>query len=211
MRAVLGWLGRRARLEGEPDGRGGAVVVIQRFGGALNLHLHLHALVLDGVFTRDAAGLVRFVPARPLTALDVAEVLAIVVPRQRALLDRRGIGDEGAPDIDAWDDAAPALADAAAASVQGLVTTGSGVRRPLRMATAVPHAFSRGARTVSSPEGCQAFADGFDLHADVRVEAGQRERLERLCRYALRPAVAADGAPSGSTCWRAGDAAAVCG
>jgi hypothetical protein len=26
------------------------VIVVQRFGGALNLNVHLHALVLDGVF-----------------------------------------------------------------------------------------------------------------------------------------------------------------
>jgi hypothetical protein len=44
LRAVLGWLRRRARLDGVPDGRGGAVVVIQRFGGSLNLNPHLHAL-----------------------------------------------------------------------------------------------------------------------------------------------------------------------
>jgi hypothetical protein len=30
---------------------------------------------------------------------------------------------------------------------------------------------------------------GFDLHAGIAVRAGARERLERLCRYALRPAV----------------------
>jgi hypothetical protein len=34
------------------DGRGGAVAVIQRFGGALNLNVHLHVLALDGVFAR---------------------------------------------------------------------------------------------------------------------------------------------------------------
>jgi hypothetical protein len=33
---------------------------------------------------------------------------------------------------------------------------------------------------------------GFDLHAGVVVPAGARDRLERLCRYALRPAVGQD-------------------
>jgi hypothetical protein len=32
-----------------PGGSSGAVVLAQRFGGALNLNLHLHALVLDGI------------------------------------------------------------------------------------------------------------------------------------------------------------------
>jgi len=36
--------------------------------------------VLDGVFARDAAGVVAFHAARRLTTLDVAEVLAAVEP-----------------------------------------------------------------------------------------------------------------------------------
>jgi hypothetical protein len=37
-----------------------------------------------------------------------------------------------------------------------------------------------------------ARADGFDLHAGIVVPAGARDRLERLCRYALRPPVGQD-------------------
>jgi Putative transposase len=33
---------------------------------------------------------------------------------------------------------------------------------------------------------------GFDLHANVEVPAADRARLEQLCRYLLRPAVAHD-------------------
>lgn len=32
--------------------------------------------------------------------------------------------------------------------------------------------------------------NGFSLHADVRCGAGQRKKLERLCRYVARPAIA---------------------
>jgi hypothetical protein len=76
--------------------RGGAVAIIQRFGGALNLNVHIHALVLDGVFARDRAGVVGFHPARRLTTLDVAEVLADVESRSRRLLNggRRRSDDE---------------------------------------------------------------------------------------------------------------------
>ena len=49
MRAILGFLRRRARDAGVTDGRGGAVAILQRFGGALNLNVHIHALVVDGV------------------------------------------------------------------------------------------------------------------------------------------------------------------
>ena len=35
-----------------------------------------------------------------------------------------------------------------------------------------------------------AATDGFSLHADVRVKADERDRLEKLLRYAARPAIA---------------------
>ena len=125
MRAVLGWLRNRARLDGVTDGRGGAVAIIQRFGGALNLNVHVHALVMDGVFARDEAGALAFHPARRLTDLDVAEVLATAEPRIRRALDRRGLGDgDDASGADAWADEAPVLAGLAAASVQGIVALG---------------------------------------------------------------------------------------
>jgi len=56
VRAVLCFLRTRARRAGLADGRSGAVAIIQRFGGALNLNVHIHALVVDGVFTDDGAG-----------------------------------------------------------------------------------------------------------------------------------------------------------
>jgi hypothetical protein len=111
MRAVLGWLRRRAQLEDVADGRGGAVAVIQRFGGALNLNVHIHALVLDGIFAKDRAGPLVFHPTSDLTALDIAEVLATVEPGIARLLNRRGIGedDDSAGEADAWTDEAPVL------------------------------------------------------------------------------------------------------
>jgi hypothetical protein len=32
------------------EGQGGAVTLVQRFGSAANLNIHLHCLVLDGVY-----------------------------------------------------------------------------------------------------------------------------------------------------------------
>ena len=37
-----------------------------------------------------------------------------------------------------------------------------------------------------------AHLDGFDLHADTAVQANDRARLGRLCRYLLRPPIASD-------------------
>ena len=170
------------------DGRSGAVAVIQRFGGALNLNVHVHALVLDGVFATDDAGALAFHPAPRLTALDVAEVLASVEPRIRGLLDRRGLGDDdGGTTHDPWADASPVLAGFAAASVHGIVATGP--RRGARVGRV-----GEAPETVPPAEAgrCHARSNGFDLHAGLVVPAGHRDRLERVCRYTLRPPVPRD-------------------
>ena len=99
---VLGFLRRRAQRHGVADGRSGAVAIVQRFDGALNLNVHLHALVLDGVFTMNRSA-VDFHPVRRLTREAVAVVVAVIARRVERLLERRGLaggaerGD--APDV----------------------------------------------------------------------------------------------------------------
>jgi hypothetical protein len=186
LRAVFRVLRDRARDDGVEESRGGAVAVIQRFGGALNLNVHIHALVLDGVFARDADGALGFHPTRRLTTLDVAEVLATVEPSIKRLLDRRGLGEGDGDDsaADAWTDEAPVLAGLAVASVRGTVALGP--RRGSRL-----RRLGDAAEPIETPMpgDCHARANGFDLHAGLVVPAGQRERLERVCRYALRSPV----------------------
>ena len=189
VRAVLRCLHARARDGGVGDGHGGAVAVVQRFGGALNLNVHIHALVLDGVFAPGRADALAFHPAPPLTTLDVAEVLQTVEARVRRLLERRGFGDgdAGASDGDVWAEEAPGLAGLAAASVQGQLALGRD--RGARVQRLGDEAEEEG---ETAHGNCHARANGFDLHAGLVVPAGQRERLERVCRYALRPPVSAE-------------------
>ena len=71
--AVFASYRARARRDGIEGSEGGAVTFLQRFGGSLNLNLHLHVAFLDGVFTRDAEQRVQFHPAR---AVDAAELQA---------------------------------------------------------------------------------------------------------------------------------------
>jgi len=186
VRAVLGFLRRRAGRDGVDDGRSGAVVVVQRFGGALNLNIHLHALVLDGVFTNDG-GIVRFHPVRRLTRDDVAEVVALVARRVTRLVERRGLAGraEDGEASDPWSDEAPVLAAVAAASVEGRVALGPRAGARVRRCGDPPE---EGTPATLGP--CHAHAGGFDLHAGLVVRAGQRDRLERVCRYALRPPLA---------------------
>lgn len=175
LREVSRHLRTRARERGLRDVRGGAVAIVQRFGGALNLNVHIHALVLDGVFARGEDGRLRFHGARELDAADVADVLAAVTPGVQRLLARQDADDLGMSD--AFAEASPLLAGLAAASVQGRVALGGTPGgRPRRVGqTSVD-------RGVPALGVCHARWEGFDLHAAVPVPAGQRDRLERVCR-----------------------------
>ena len=88
---------------------------------------------------------------------------------------------------DAWAEDAPVLAGIAAASVQGVVALGD------RAGARVRRVGNQAEEDETPALGhCHARQDGFDLHAGVLVPAGQRERLEGVCRYVLRPPVAQD-------------------
>ena len=104
-------------------------------------------------------------------------------------MHRRGVSDgrEGFDAPDRWTEDAPALAGLAAASVQGLAALGVRAGAPVR----------RWGDTIELPDPpalgrWHARQHGFDLHAGIVVPAGRRDRLERLCRYALRPPVGQD-------------------
>lgn len=63
--SVLGYHRARARRDGVAHGRSGAVAISQRFGDALNLNVHIHALLIDGVFAHEGEQLqVPGAPAR---------------------------------------------------------------------------------------------------------------------------------------------------
>ena len=109
----------------------------------------------------------------------------------RARLARAGLDEEAGAEADGLGDAAPVLAGLAAASVQGVLALGGMPgRRPQRLGGddgAAPHR----PRPAARPDTPHARWDGFDLHAGVAVP-GHRARLERLCRYVLRPPVTGD-------------------
>jgi hypothetical protein len=105
----------------------------------------------------------------PPTDEDVCALTARIVRRVARLLRTRD-ADAAASDPPELDDLVHANAEA--------------VRLP------------RAARTPSAPSGSSrrraALVDGFSLHANTVVDAGDRTGLERLCRYLLRPLISAD-------------------
>jgi hypothetical protein len=80
VRAVTGWLKRRARRlrVAGPLLKNGAVTVIQRFDSALALNVHFHSIVLDGVFALDRRARPVFHPTPPPSDAEVAAVATVI-------------------------------------------------------------------------------------------------------------------------------------
>src|SRR5437899_2477865 len=100
VRAVLGFYRRRARRTGMRDGRSGAVTVIQRFGGGLQLNIHFHTLLLDGVFAQGEDGSPEFHAAEPPSDEGVARLLGTIYRRVPPLHAGRRLDVAGPPAAD---------------------------------------------------------------------------------------------------------------
>jgi hypothetical protein len=187
VRAIFGSLRRRARGAGVPGRLDcGAVTFIQRAGGAVNFNLHLHTLVPDGVWA-VVGGEHRSVEVRPLEDGEVRRVAATVARRVARLLRRRGLLEDDAAELD---ESEALLGAIAGASIRGRIATGPRAGQPmLRLGDRVdPEAIDW---SVNPAPRC-AVVDGFNVHANVRVPARDRLRLERLARYVSRPPIASE-------------------
>lgn len=186
VRAIQTDLARRAGLMAASGARTGVVTLIQRFGSALNLNVHLHMLILDGVYTTEQNG-PRFhcVGAPDPQALE--RLLNRLVQRivRRLTRDELLIEDPEQP----WLDLEPTdtLDQLNAASIRYRIAVGQGAGG--RTLTLKNPAL---ARTDSTPKPFTANQNGFSLNCAVSCQAHQRDRLERLCRYITRPALCLD-------------------
>ena len=170
---------------GRPGARCGAVSFVSRAGGAVNLNIHFHDLVLDGVYEceGDRAVFRRVVAPRP-------EDLSWVVRRfgERALrwLRRHGLLDDRsreersneAPEATALDACAQL-----ALRIGPLETVGPRGR-------ATPGEDEEAAFAPRPGGRWSAEWERFRVHAGVRLAAGDDEGREQLCRSASRPGIA---------------------
>jgi len=173
-RTVFAWQRRRGRAAGLVGGETGSVTFIQRFGGVLNLNPHFHSLQPDGLFVPSSSSdAVEFVPLPPPTDEELT-LLATRLAARLAEVARRHVDDEGLL-MAAFSDEDKACH---ASAVEALV---------------LPFALDRDA--VHDDPGKKplcARVGGISLHAARRVEAHDREGLERLCRYGLRAPFSTD-------------------
>jgi hypothetical protein len=162
----------------------GAVTLIQRFGSAANLNIHLHCLVLHGVY-RNRECVPVFHQAAAPTIEELRALLAKIITGVMRLLTSQGflIAEQGMTYV-AEADRDHALSPLQAASCTYRIALGPRAGQKVLTLQSLP------SPDKPSTPGLCANAHGFILHAAVRCGADQRKQLEHLCRYITRPAIA---------------------
>ena len=69
----------------------GGITLIQRFGRALNLNVHFHLLLLDGVYTTNRYGKRRFQYVRAPLSDELTGLVHTISHRIARLLERQGL------------------------------------------------------------------------------------------------------------------------
>ena len=188
-RAISTFLIRRAGLRVGAGARTGAVTLIQRFGSALNLNVHLHMLFVDGAYTfeQERPRLHRgCAPTQP----ELQRLLRTIATRVTRALESQGllIRDDETPSLDLEPD--DGFEQLLGAAVHYRIATGPHAgRKALTLRTVAYNP------PASNP--CIAQLSGFSLHSPRMVQSGvgtrcqahERASLERLCRYIARPAL----------------------
>lgn len=164
----------------------GAVTLIQRFGGALNLNIHFHMLFLDGVYVDRLDGSARFRWVKAPTSAELTQLAHTIAHRVGRFLERQGLLER---DMENSYLASDAVDDDPMTPLPGHSIT-------YRIAIG-PQAGRKVFTLQTLPASGEPFDDeagkvaGFSLHAGVAARADERKKLERMCRYISRPAVSA--------------------
>jgi len=186
VRTVTCFYRKRARTQhGISDGHCAAFSAIQRFGDGIRLNPHVHTLFADGVWHAVAGSdAPNFQRIRSPTQREVEDLTLAVRRRVLRRLARLGVlrHDLEDPSADLFLEREPVLADAMTASLLDRVAVGERKGElVMRLRDEVVQAHGHGTRC--------AMADGFNVHAATTIAPLDRVRLERLCKYMLRPAI----------------------
>jgi Putative transposase len=92
--AFASYRARAKKLRGIEGGVTGAITLVQRFGGSLNLNVHFHDVFLDGVFTRDEHDHLCFHPLPPPDRDELDAIVRRIHMRAVAWLTRHDYLDE---------------------------------------------------------------------------------------------------------------------
>jgi hypothetical protein len=170
----------------------GAINSAQKFGSALQVNPHFHALVIDGVYITGRPGAVpTFHPAPLLNDLDVARVQADAQARIERVLRARGLFARDGADpeqLEWYEDSA--LPEPWSASLFSQTVAGDSVLQKVPRLVEPEGASAKREALALPRNALVASSNGYSLHAATRIEADDRGALERLIRYRARPSLA---------------------
>jgi hypothetical protein len=177
----------------------GAVTLIQCFGSALNLNVHLHMLVLDGVYLRGTNPPL-FRSVEPPTSAELQTLLERIASSVGEKLERQGLIVRDCENAYLALDPADSVPmhDLIGHSITYRIATGPRAGQKVFTLQTLPP------REELPSEDRLARASGFSLHAGVSVNGGERTKLEHLVRYVARLAVALERLalmPAGNICY----------
>jgi hypothetical protein len=188
-RTIATYLAHKAGLT-TPQAQTGAVTLIQRFGGSINLNIHFHMIFLDGIYLAGVHGSpARFRCVKAPTSEDLTQLTHTIAHRVARYLERQGllVRDAGssyltAEGVDA--DPESPMNHLLGSSITYRIAVGPQQGRKVFTLQTLPDC--RPDNPFVDTVGKVA---GFSLHAGVATKANERDKLERLCRYIARPAV----------------------
>jgi hypothetical protein len=206
---VQRWQCQRAQALGFDQAEGAAVSFCQRFGSSLNLNIHWHVIVPDGLFLPNATSEhVDTLNHRAPTRLDLEEIVTAVAVRSVGWLGKHGyLRSEGEErPAENADTDSPWIR-----CLQGSLGVGELQRWAEHGRSEKKSDPAQGHRLPKS-KGLGAEHLKFNLHAGVSVPGGLPAARERLLRYCARPPLALERLSvleDGTICYRIKDSEKV--
>ena len=169
----------KAREIGFAMAKAGAVTFIQRFGSALNLNVHFHTLIPDGVFHKQGDTYAFRKLSNP-TQEELFQITERIHHRVLKIIKKLGLEEDYQGEFDE-----SILCQVSALSIAHKAGFGERAGQGLRRF---------GVKNFEiDPESNDPYSvniNGFSLNARVVIGSKKRDRLERLVRYVARGPIA---------------------
>lgn len=185
-------LRKKAKALGIVGGETGVVSYLQRAGSALNLNLHFHLLVLDGLYVDHVDGRPLFQSFANIQDDEVGRVVEGV--SRRVIRYLRELGKLAPEGEEMWiaglsNEEDFILSNMKSASISSRIALGPRAGMRVRR---IGRSFGYEEEIPKIQKAGCASKNGLTIHAATAIKAHERERLEQLLRYLGRGTVAED-------------------
>ncbi len=181
LKTISSYQKKKAKTNNMGQCHTGAVTFIQRFGSALNLNIHAHSILPDGVFVESEEGYVFCRQSSP-THEDLTLLATKIQKKVLKCIKKMGLNSDSQQSFDE-----EGLGEISSMSIANKAGFGERTGKSLRRF---------GAKRVEiDPEGNDPYSanvGGFSLNARVWIAGNDRKKLEQLIRYMARGPLATE-------------------